>query len=227
MLVGVPLGVASRRGGKSSAWVFTILLVFSYYLLSSTGIALGRQDKIPAFFAVWTANLLFAAAGIFLLWQMASGGRVLNAIAGLASRPPRTRPAAAARPNGAPLGIFLSRFQPHPQRANGHGVFPRILDAYVVRGFLNIFFLVLTGFVMLMLVFTVFELIGDILRNHIALYTVGSYLVNLTPSMLYQIAPLAVLIAVLVTFGVLNRNSELIAMKATGISLYRLVIPIV
>jgi LPS export ABC transporter permease LptG len=45
--------------------------------------------------------------------------------------------------------------------------------------------------------------------------------------MLYQIAPLAVLIATLVTFGVLNRNSELIAMKATGISLYRLVVPIV
>jgi len=32
---------------------------------------------------------------------------------------------------------------------------------------------------------------------------------------------------VLVTFGVLNRNSEIIAMKATGISLYRLVVPIV
>ena len=78
-----------------------------------------------------------------------------------------------------------------------------------------------------MLVFTFFELVGDILRNHIPLATVGEYLVNLTPSMLYQIAPLAVLIAVLVTFGVLNRNSEIIAMKATGISLYRLVIPIV
>ena len=36
----------------------------------------------------------------------------------------------------------------------------------------------------------------------------------------------AVLIAALVTFGVLNRNSEIVAMKATGISLYRLVIPI-
>ena len=56
---------------------------------------------------------------------------------------------------------------------------------------------------------------------------VGEYLVNLTPNMLYSIAPLAVLITVLVTFGVLNRNSEIIAMKATGISLYRLVIPIV
>src|SRR5208337_2681372 len=72
-----------------------------------------------------------------------------------------------------------------------------------------------------------FELIGDIVRNHIPITTVGAYLANLTPSMLYQIAPLAVLIAVLVTFGVLNRNSEIIAMKATGISLYRLVVPIV
>jgi hypothetical protein len=49
MLVGVPLGVASRRGGKSSGFVFTILLVFVYYFLSSTGIALGHQNKLPAF----------------------------------------------------------------------------------------------------------------------------------------------------------------------------------
>ena len=89
------------------------------------------------------------------------------------------------------------------------------------------FVLVLAGFVLLMIVFTFFDLVGDILRNHIALAIVGDYLLNLTPSMLYQIAPLAVLIAALVTFGVLNRNSEIIAMKATGISLYRLVIPIV
>jgi LPS export ABC transporter permease LptG len=106
-------------------------------------------------------------------------------------------------------------------------VFPRILDEYVVREFLSTFFMVLCGFVLLMLLFTFFELVGDIIRNRIPLTTVGAYLVNLTPSMLYSIAPLAVLIAVLVTFGVLNRNSEIIAMKATGISLYRLVIPVV
>jgi len=86
---------------------------------------------------------------------------------------------------------------------------------------------VLLGFVLLMLVFTTFDLLGDILRFRVPLSTVGDYLVNLTPSMLYQISPLAVLIAVLVTFGALNRNSEIIAMKATGISLYRLVVPIV
>jgi LPS export ABC transporter permease LptG len=107
------------------------------------------------------------------------------------------------------------------------GVFPRILDEYVLREFLNTFSLVLAGFVMLMLVFTFFELIGDILRNHVALPLIGAYLINLAPSMIYQITPLAVLIAVLVIFGVLNRNSEIVAMKATGVSLYRLVVPIV
>jgi LPS export ABC transporter permease LptG/LPS export ABC transporter permease LptF len=227
MLVGVPLGVTSRRGGKSFAWVFTIVLVFVYYLLSSTGIALGKQSWLPAFFAVWSANLLFAAGGLFLLCQMASGGRVLNAITSWASHFQRHESVLSAKPITVPLSGLLGRFQLRPQRAKGRGAFPRILDAYVIREFLGAFFLVLTGFVMLILVFTFFELVGDILRNHIALTLIGEYLLNLTPSMVYQITPLAVLIAALVTFGSLNRNSEIIAMKATGISLYRLVVPIV
>jgi len=225
MLVGVPLGVISRRGGKSSGFVFTLLLVILYYVLSYTGIALGRQNKLSAFLAVWLANILFAAAGSFLLWQMASGGRVLSALgrwmAQLSDLTVKTQENAKA------FSGMLNRLQPRSVRHHARGVVFRILDEYVVREFLNMFFLVLSGFVLLMLVFTFFELVGDILHNRIPLMTVGEYLVNLTPSMLYQIAPLAVLIAVLVTFGVLNRNSEIVAMKATGISLYRLVVPIV
>jgi len=225
MLVGVPLGVVSRRGGKSSGLVFTVLLVLLYYVLSYTGLSLSRQGKLSPFLGVWMANILFAAAGSFLLWQMASGGRVLNSIGALLSRTPK--PKLPVKSNGAQLTKLLERFQPRPVRAVSRGLFPRLLDAYVVREFFAMFVLVLASFVMLMLVFTFFELVGDIIRNHIALATVGDYLFNLAPSMIYTITPLAVLIAALVTFGVLNRNSEIVAMKATGISLYRLVIPIV
>jgi LPS export ABC transporter permease LptG/LPS export ABC transporter permease LptF len=224
MLVGVPLGVVSRRGGKSSGFVFTLLLVILYYILSYTGVALARQDKMPVVLAVWLANSLFAAAGVFLLWQMASGGRVLSAIVSLTTRTPNA--AGAHHENGVTLSKFIDRLQPRPVR-KARGAFPRILDEYVIRQFVGMFLMVLCGFVLLMLVFTFFELVGDIIRNHIPLTKVGLYLLNLTPSMLYTIAPLAVLIAALVTFGVLNRNSEIIAMKATGISLYRLVVPIV
>ena len=225
MLVGVPLGVVSRRGGKSSGLVFTVLLVLLYYILSYTGIALSRQGKLPPFLGVWMANLLFAAVGGFLLWQMATGGRVLSAIASLLSRTPKPR--LTVKANGAHLSELLEKLQPRTVRIVSRGLFPRLLDAYVVREFFGMFVLVLASFVMLMLVFTFFELVGDIVRNHIALATVGAYLFNLAPSMIYTITPLAVLISALVTFGVLNRNSEIVAMKATGISLYRLVVPIV
>jgi LPS export ABC transporter permease LptG/LPS export ABC transporter permease LptF len=227
MLVGVPLGVTSRRGGKSSAWVFTLILVILYYSLSLIGSALGHKDWVPAFLAVWSANLLFAAGGIFLLWQMASGGSVISAFTAWTSHSPPPKPEAGRKQNGAARAGLLGSFQRRTRIARARGVFPRILDQYVVAEFLKTFLLVLAAFVLLMLVFTTFDLLGDILRNHIALATVGAYLINLTPDMLYQLAPLAVLIAVLVTFGTLNRNSEIIAMKATGISLFRLIIPIV
>jgi len=228
MLVGVPLGVASRRGGKSSGFVFTILLVFVYYFLSSTGIALGHQNRLPAFLAVWSANLLFAVVGTFLLWQMATGGRILSAISAWIARTPK--PGAVAKRGGVAFTEFLDRLWRRGASANKvrpRGIFPRIIDEYIVREFATLFVLVLAGFVLLLIVFTFFDLLGDILRNHVALAIVGEYLLNLTPSMLYLTAPLAVLIAVLVTFSVLNCNSEIIAMKATGISLYRLVVPVV
>ena len=228
MLVGVPLGVASRRGGKSSGFVFTILLVFVYYFLSSTGIALGHQNKLPAFLAVWSANLLFAVVGTFLLWQMATGGRILSAMAAWLQRTPK--PVAAAKRSGVHLTELVDKVWlrgTNGKKRKPRGIIPRIIDEYIVREFATLFVLVLAGFVLLLIVFTFFDLLGDILRNHIALAIVGEYLLNLTPSMLYLTAPLAVLIAVLVTFSVLNRNSEIIAMKATGISLYRLVIPVV
>ncbi len=224
MLLAVPLGADSRRGGKSAGIVLTILLAFVYYFLSATGTALGHQSRLPAFAAVWTANFVFGAMGAFLLWQMAAGGRILSAMATWTARLPRLKLPAAA--NRFQLRQFFDKLQPRSQRTKPRSVFPRILDEYILREFLAMFLLVLAGFAVLMIVFTFFDLVGDILRNHIALSIVGDYLLNLTPSMLYQIAPLAVLIASLVTFGVMNRNSEIVAIKATGISLYRLMVPI-
>ena len=236
MLVGVPLGVTSRRGGKSSAWVFTILLVILYYSLSLVGIAMGHQNWIPAFLAVWSANILFAIGGIVLLWQMASGTQAFSFFAAWTQRAPKPAPESAPASTTASTcspalltrakANLSARLNP-AQRAVSRGVFPRILDQYVLVEFLKMFSLVLLGFLLLMLVFTVFDLLSDILKYHVPLATIGAYLFNVTPLFLYQLAPLAVLIAVLVTFGVLNRNSEIIAMKATGISLYRLVVPVV
>ena len=44
--------------------------------------------------------------------------------------------------------------------------------------------------------------------------------------MVYQLAPLATLVATLVTLAVLAKNNEVIAFKASGVSLYRIVLPL-
>ena len=95
-----------------------------------------------------------------------------------------------------------------------------------MREFLTTFTLVLLSFVALSLIFSFFELVGDIIRNRTPLITVGDYLLNLIPYMLYNLTPLCALLATLVTLGSLSRSSELIAMKASGVSIYRLIMPI-
>src|SRR5262249_14555866 len=50
---------------------------------------------------------------------------------------------------------------------------------------------------------------------------------NKVPDLLYMpVVPLSVLLAVLISFGLLHKTSEITAMKATGVSVYRTVIPI-
>ena len=80
MLIGIPLGLSSRRGGKSAGFVVTIALVFIYYFLSLTGISLAREGKVPVFAGVWAANILFAFFGLLLLRQMAVGGSAGHAV---------------------------------------------------------------------------------------------------------------------------------------------------
>ena len=47
-----------------------------------------------------------------------------------------------------------------------------------------------------------------------------------SPQFLYYLVPLAVLMGALVTIGALTKNSELVVMKACGISLYRAAAPL-
>jgi len=255
MLIGVPLGLSSKRGGKSTGFVLTLLLVFAYYLLSNIGVAFAKSGKLSPFLGVWGANLIFAAFGSLLLQQLAGGGIILNfftsvgaalgkklgaiaprRIAATFSRftSPTGDPAADEPPNGSTLHADTHTSyarNPAPtlvqrMRSLFKTSFPLLLDEYVMRAYATNFLLSLGAFALLYVVFTFFELMGDIVRNQTPFIIVGQYLINLVPFIINAVTPLCSLLAVLITFGALNRASELTAMKATGISLYRVVAPI-
>ena len=219
-LVGIPLGLSSKRGGKSTGFVLTILLVFLYYSISLIGVSLARQGRLSPAAGVWIADLAFLVGGAFLLWRSERRPIEISAFRSW-FRLGKEEPGAAQLrrdTGGAPLARRGRLFNLG---------FPTILDDYVLRDFTLYLSLIVATFVMLLLVFTLFELVGDILRNQVSPLLVGEYLLNVTPYFLYYpIAPLSMLIAVLVTFGLLQRSNEITAIKATGISLYRIVIPV-
>jgi LPS export ABC transporter permease LptG len=105
--------------------------------------------------------------------------------------------------------------------------FPLILDDMIMRDFIMYLAMILATLLILALVFTVFELFTDIVRNKVSVLLLSAYLLNLSPSLIYQMTPVAVMLAVLITFGLMQKSSELTAMKATGISLYRAALPVI
>jgi len=231
-LVGIPLGLSSKKGGKSSGFVLTILLVFLYYSISLIGVSFARQGRLSPAAGVWLADFVFLAGGVFLLWQ--SERRPIE-IAGVrswfrgsafrsSSMKAQALPLNGESSRAPVLGSILTRW---PRRWRLFNLrFPTILDDYVLRGFTLYFAMVVAAFLMLLLVFTLFELLSDILRNQISPLTVGEYLLNVIPYFLYTTTPLSMLLAVLITFGLLQRSNEITAIKATGISLYRIIVPV-
>jgi lipopolysaccharide export system permease protein len=219
VLIGIPLGLSAKKGGKGAGFVLTIVLVFIYYFLSIIGVSLARGGKLSPVFGVWMANLVFAMIGTLLLWrtdkmpiELGLGQILLTQFRNSFSS--RFNARAEDPGNGRRRSrLFSTRF-------------PLILDDYVLRTFLGYLFLIISSLLVLFLIFTYFELLSDIVRKKIALLTQLEYLFNFIPSVLYQITPLAVLLTVLVMFGLMQKTNEITAMKATGVSIYRAVIPI-
>ena len=224
-LVGIPLGLSSKKGGKSSGFVLTIGLVFAYYSASLIGLSLARQGKVTAGVGVWFADLLFLLGGVFLLWR--AERRPLEVGQWLSVRNPFRRHQDL---NGRPPGVSNrvdAAFERVSSRWRVSGLdFPTLLDDYVLRDFFVYLGMILSTLLILMLVFTLFELLNDIQRNGVALWVVGEYLLTVSPYFLYNTTQYGVLLAVLITFGLMERSNEVTAIKATGISIYRVIVPV-
>ena len=217
-LVGIPLGVSSRKGGKSTAFVLTVLLAFGYYLGLITLIGLAKKGNFPVPIAVWTPNAVFAVIGLVLLLRLERPGDkdIVGWIRGMAKdaygRVLARRPHVTSRLRVSALRRF--------------GLRPMLIDAYVLNNFVFYFLILLTALVLMIEVFTFFELLSDMVKNNIGMSKMVDYLVNLAPQLIYDSTPMAVLMATLICFGILTKHNEVTAFKAGGVSVYRLAVPV-
>jgi LPS export ABC transporter permease LptF/LPS export ABC transporter permease LptG len=227
-LIAVPLGAQPRRGGRAAGSLIAVLLSAAYYLLFIMGAGMARQGTVPPAIGMWIADAVLALAGLVLLPRMEQFrgetrwlkpfGRFKTWKRLIRVRTARARAAAARIANG-------SRADRAPVVLSS-GSWPLLMDLYLLRRFFSYFAMLMLVFVFLFEAFTFFELLDDIARHRIAFMVVVDYFWFLTPYLLYQLAPLAALVAILVTLGVMSKNNEIVACKASGISLYRLAVPL-
>lgn len=94
-----------------------------------------------------------------------------------------------------------------------------ILFRYILREYARIFLMCFAGLMTIYLVIDFFEKVRRFLRYDASWIDVLTYFVLKTPAISFQIVPLAVLMATLLTLGLLSRNHEITAMRSCGISL--------
>ncbi len=77
-------------------------------------------------------------------------------------------------------------------------------------------------FLFLYVIIDVFAHLDDILKQHTNLLILVEYYLSYLPIIFVQVAPVACLLSTLYTFAKLNRNNEIIAMRASGLSLFQI-----
>ncbi|MFA5356210.1 MAG: LptF/LptG family permease [Candidatus Omnitrophota bacterium] len=98
----------------------------------------------------------------------------------------------------------------------------RILDRYILKSVLALFFQCLLTFLFLYVIIDIFSHLDDILKHKTSLEMIGRYYLSYLPIIFVQVSPIACLLSTLYTFGALNRNNELIAMRASGLNIFQI-----
>lgn len=103
----------------------------------------------------------------------------------------------------------------------------KLLDKYILKEFLRFFIITFISFIALFMIVDFFEKIRMFLSNNASVSQIASYFIYSIPMIISYILPPAVLLSTLLTFGSFSKSNEITAMKANGVSIYRICLPVV
>jgi LPS export ABC transporter permease LptF/LPS export ABC transporter permease LptG len=230
-VLGVPMGIRAHRGGRWGAFVALLPIVLFYYVALTLGENLGDSGRIPPWLGMWGPNIVVSAVAVYLVranlrerpipavvliqqwfWAAVAWGRRVGARTG--RRQVATGASvAAARPRRRVRRL---------QRSNAL----HIVDRYLSAEFLTLF-------VYGILLASVVVIVGDLMttleryfRLKPGLGLILLHFVYRTPPFVYQGLHIVMLMSTILLFLGLSRSNELTALKAGGVSLYRVSIPV-
>ena len=246
VVIGLALGLTVARDGKVAGFVVGIAVIFAYYILLYLAEAVTKgfyagdgaaaRSLSVAYLARWFPNIVLLPFGIVaLIWRarwaegrlpFRSVVKLTTAATGWVNRR-REAASAGATPAGAPRpagrrGVVIVVRLPRLSWLR-----PNILDRYISAIYLRTAAISFAALLGIFYISTFIDKSDKLFKGQASTGTVVQLLGFMTPQFVYYVIPLAALLSVLVTFGLLSRSSELSVMKACGISLYRISAPLI
>jgi LPS export ABC transporter permease LptF/LPS export ABC transporter permease LptG len=228
-LIALALGASNRKDGKLASFAIGMGVIFVYYVLLWGARAAAMGGRFPPELAPWLPNIVMGALAVVMYaWRSRSADQPIRF-----SIPAFWRRAAPDGGGGAPHAgapatgrtarsnrvVVVVRI-PHVTLPG-----PRLLDVYVSREYLRVFVLGLVGLLGIFYISTFIDLVDKLFRGEATSVMLLWFFYFRTPQFIYYIIPMGILVSTLVTIGVMTKNSELLVMRACGISLYRTAVP--
>ncbi len=103
----------------------------------------------------------------------------------------------------------------------------RLLDRYIVRNFLQVYFYCIAGFISIWLIFDISDNISTFIDERIGLLLAVRYYATQVPQVFIILLPVSLLLALLFTLGRMSRANEIVSMLTAGVSLPRVLLPLI
>jgi len=102
----------------------------------------------------------------------------------------------------------------------------KLIDKYLIKQFVPPLLYCIGLFACLYVIIDLFANLEDIINQNVKIVTLLRYYLAFLPIILTQITPMALLLSVLYGVGTLNRHNEIVALKASGVSIWRIITPL-
>src|SRR5262245_3012226 len=219
-LIGLALGATNRKDGKLGSFVIGIAVIFVYYVLLWGARAAAMGGRFSPEWAPWIPNIVMGVGALVrVAWSTRLGDRPLRLGMPILWR--RKADVADQTEGGADQPRRRERRLPRLRVP-----LVRVLDIYVSMEYLRFILIGIVGLLALFYISTFIDLADKLFRGETTWAMLTRYFYFRTPQFVYYVIPMSVLVSALVTIGLLTKNSELLVMRACGISLYRAALPL-
>lgn len=215
-IIALPLGISTQRQTTASGFAIGTLVIVVYYFFAQNGEQRADAGEIQAWIGVWAGNIVLGTIALLLLWKKS---REIDFGVWRSIEPFWTRASDGLRK------WYVERILHRParrRRARTGASFPRTLDRLVMQNYLTIFALTFAAFIVIFTMGTWIDKASYVTHPEL----IPSYLRYFVWEIIFDVTPMAAVVTVLAVFSLMAKHGEIVAALAGGVSLYRLMIPI-